>query len=301
MAPPSNRRTGFSRRAQYTTFFGYIAAGIGALVGGGLLIASLSDPSRFAGARSAATDATAPVARAAAMGSAETGGFFTAIGGYFAAGRKNAELRREVEQARVKLVEAQAVAEENRRLKDLLGLARQDPKPITVAAMIGSTSSSTRRFATISAGSNQGVAVGMPVRSPLGLVGRVLEVGSSTSRVLLITDPENVVPVRRASDGVAAFATGRTDGMLQLRLINLGINPLKRGDVIVTSGSGGLYRPGTAVAVVDRLLTDGALARVLADPGATEFVTVEQIWNQMVPPTARVDAAANTATGGAQQ
>jgi rod shape-determining protein MreC len=286
MAPPSNRRTGFSRRAQYTTFFGYIAAGLGALGGGALLIASLADPSRFSGARSAATDLTAPVARAAAAGSTEGSSFFEAVGGYFAAGRKNAELRREVEQARVKLAEAKAVAEENRRLKDLLGLARQDPKPVAVAAMIGSTSSSTRRFATISVGSRQGIAVGMPVRSPLGLVGRVLEVGGSTSRVLLVTDAESVVPVRRASDGIAAFATGRADGLLQLRLINLGLNPLKRGDVIVTSGSGGLYRPGTAVAVVDRLLPDGAIARVLADPGATEFVTVEPIWNQLAPPPA---------------
>ncbi|MGN6358042.1 MAG: rod shape-determining protein MreC [Novosphingobium sp.] len=299
MAPPSNRRTGFSRRAQYTTFFGYIAAGLGALGGGALLIASLGEPSRFSGARSAATDLTAPVARAAAAGTAKGSSFFAAVGGYFAAGRKNAELRREVEHARVKLVEAQAVAEENRRLKELLGLARQDPKPVAIAAMIGSTSSSTRRFATISAGANHGVAVGMPVRSPLGLVGRVLEVGRTTSRVLLITDPENVVPVRRASDGIAAFATGRADGMLQLRLINLGINPLKRGDVIVTSGSGGLYRPGTAVAVVDRLLPDGAIARVLADPGATEFVTVEPIWNQMAPPETR--SIANPSQSGARK
>jgi rod shape-determining protein MreC len=299
MAPPSNRRTGFSRRAQYTTFFGYIAAGLGALGGGALLIASLSDPSRFSGARSTATDLTAPVARAAAAGRSEGSSIFATVGGYFAAGRKNAELRREVELTRVKLVEAQAVAEENRRLKELLGLSRQDPKPVAVAAMIGSTSSSTRRFATISAGSNQGVTVGMPVRSPLGLVGRVLEVGRSTSRVLLITDAENVVPVRRASDGIAAFATGRADGMLQLRLINLGINPLKRGDVIVTSGSGGLYRPGTAVAVVDRLLADGAIARVLADPGATEFVTVEPIWNQIAPPES--PPLANPPQGGARR
>jgi rod shape-determining protein MreC len=298
MAPPSNRRTGFSRRAQYTTFFGYLAAGLGALVGGGLLIASLADSSRFAGVRTAATDVTAPVAKAAAASRAEGGGLVSTIGGYFAAGRQNAQLRREVEQARVKLVEAQAIAEENRRLKALLGLTRQDPKPVAVAMMIGSTSSSARRFATISAGNRQGVAVGMPVRSPLGLVGRVLEVGSATARVLLITDTESVVPVRRASDGIPAFATGRADGTLQLRLINLGINPLKRGDVVVTSGSGGLYRPGTAVAVIDRLLPDGGIARVLSDPAATEYVTVEPVWNQL-PDPASAAAAVNPRKLGA--
>lgn len=299
MAPPSNRRTGFSRRAQYTTFFGYIAAGLGALVGGGLLIASLSDDSRFSGMRSAATDATAPAARAASAARAEGGDVFDTIAGYFASGRETAALRREVQQARVKLVEAQATAEENRRLKQLLGLTAEAPKPVAVAMMIGSTSSSTRRFATISAGRNHGVAVGMPVRSPLGLVGRVLEVGASTARVLLITDTESVVPIRRASDGVAAFATGRADGTLQLRLINLGLNPLKRGDVLVTSGSGGLYRPGMAVAVVDKLLADGAIARVLADPGATEHVIVMPVFSQLADP-ALAPGSSPAPTGGRQ-
>jgi len=283
MAPPSNRHSGFSRKAQYTTFFAYIAAGLGALVGGGLLFASLSDSSRFAPVRSAATDATAPVAEAAAATRRESRGLFSAIGGYFTSGREHARLRREVTEARVKLVEAQAVAEENRRLKALLGLTAQEPRPVATAMMIGSSSSSTRRFATISKGGRDGVTVGMPIRSPLGLVGRVLELGSSTARVLLITDPESVVPVRRAADGVPAFATGRADGQLQVRLINLGLNPLKRGDVLVTSGSGGLYRPGVPVAMVAELTRDGAIARVLSDPGATEFVTVEPVWNPTLP------------------
>ena len=81
----------------------------------------------------------------------------------------------------------------------------------------------------------------------------MLEAGRATSRVLLITDGESVVPVRRASDGIAAFAQGNADGTLQIRLISLGINPLKRGDALVTSGSGGLYRPGTPIAVSRRL------------------------------------------------
>jgi rod shape-determining protein MreC len=147
-----------------------------------------------------------------------------------------------------------------------------------MASLVAATGASTRRFGTIDAGADRGVAVGMPVRSPLGLVGRVLEVGSSTSRVLLVTDTESVVPARRAQDGVAAFAQGKGDGQLQLRLINLGINPLKVGDVFVTSGSGGLYRPGIALAAVTSLTRDGAVARVLSDPAATEFVSVERIW-----------------------
>lgn len=286
MAPPSNRRTGFSRRAQYTTFFAYIAAGLGALIGGGLLIASLSDQSRFAPVRGAATDVAEPLAKATASGRNESRGIWQTISGFFMSGSENARLRREVAAARIELVEAQAIAEENRRLKEVLELAGHDPKPVATALLIGSSSASTRRFATISVGRDKGVTVGMPVRSPKGLVGRVLEVGGSTARVLLITDGESVVPVRRATDGIQAFAAGRADGQLQVRLINLGLNPLKVGDVMVTSGSGGLYRPGTPVAVIAELTRDGGVARILSDPGASEFVIVEQVWNQLSDPLA---------------
>lgn len=286
MAPQSTRHTGFSRRAQYTTFFAYVAGVLGTLAGAALLGISIYQPAAFAGLRSAASDATAPAATASAASRSASVGLFETVAGYFAAARQNAELRREAEVARVRLVEAQAIAEENRRLKALLDLREADREAVAVARMIASTSASTRRFATISAGTDQGVAVGMPVRSPLGLVGRVLETGRTTARVLLITDTESVVPVRRARDGVPAFATGRGDGTLQLRLINLGINPLKRGDTFVTSGSGGLYRPGTAIAVVSAVTSDGAIARVLSDPAATDYVAVEQVWAPEVQATA---------------
>jgi rod shape-determining protein MreC len=136
----------------------------------------------------------------------------------------------------------------------------------------------------LGAGRDKGVVTGMPVRSPMGLVGRVLEVGASSSRVLLITDSESLVPVRRASDGVPAFAQGASDGTLRIRLINLGLNPLKKGDVLVTSGSGGLYRPGTPMAIVTDLLRDGAIARVLSNPSDTDYVMIERAWAPPPPP-----------------
>lgn len=278
MAPPSARRTGHSRRAQYTTFFGYVLAVGGALIGAVFLLFSTRDPGTGAGLRSAASDVTSPPAGAGAAARSGTQTLLSAFAGYFVRGADNARLRREVELARVRLAEAAAVREENNRLKAVLGLTEQEPRPIAVARLIGSTSASARRFAILGAGSEQGVAIGMPVRAPLGLVGRVLEVGGRSARVLLITDGESVVPVRRAADGIPAFATGAADGTIRLRLINLGINPLKPGDPFVTSGAGGLYRPDVAFAVVTKLLPDGAIARPLADPGTTEFVVVDRAW-----------------------
>jgi len=278
MAPPSSRRSGHSRRAQYGLFTGYVLATIGTVVGALLLGISLWRPTSFNGLRSAAGDTVAPVGEASAASRAGGQGLFDSISGYLAAGSQNAALKKEVELARIRLKEAEAVKTENARLKTLLGFRESEVKPVAVARLIGSSASSTRRFAYLSAGRDQGVGVGMPVRSPRGVVGRVLEVGQDSSRVLLLADSESVIPVRRSKDEIVAFAEGRGDGRLRIRLINLGINPLKKGDVFVTSGAGGYYRPGIAVAIVQEVTPDGAVAAVISDPAATDFVAVEPIW-----------------------
>ncbi|WP_296676298.1 rod shape-determining protein MreC [Novosphingobium sp.] len=290
MAPPGNRRPGYSRRAQYGTFFGYVVAVIGAGLGVLLLVVSTGNASAFSGLRATADDAVAPAGRASAATREKSQSFFAIASGYFTAGFRTAKLEKEVAAARVRLAEADAVRDENKRLKAMLGLVEDDPKPVAVARLISSTSSSTRRFATLGAGANSHVGVGMPIRSPLGLIGRVLEVGSNTARVLLITDSESVVPVRRAADSIPAYATGRSDGSLQIRLINLGINPLKKGDAFVTSGAGGLYRPNIAVAVVSEVTRDGAIGRPLSDPGSTDFVAVDEPFAQSAAPGAAAES-----------
>ena len=278
MAPTSARRSGHSRRAQYGLFTGYVLAAIGAAVGAVLLGISLWRPSSFNGLRGAAADTVAPVGQASAVARSESQGLFDTISGYLAAGSQNAELKKEVELARIRLKEAESIRQENARLKAILGFRDEEVKPVAVARLVGSTASSTRRFAYLGAGSNQGVGVGMPVRSPRGIVGRVLEVGADSSRVLLLADSESVIPVRRSKDEVVAFAEGRGDGRLRIRLINLGINPLKKGDVFVTSGAGGYYHPGIAVAILQEVTEDGGVAAVISDPAATDYVAVEPIW-----------------------
>lgn len=278
MAPPSSRRSSYSRRAQYGVFTGYVVAAIGALIGAVLLGLSLWRPASFNGPRTVAHDAVAPAGEASAEVRAESQSLIEAVRGYLRAGSQNAALKKEAELARIRLAEAEAIKRENARLKALLAIREGDIRPVAVARLIGSTSSSARRFAYLGAGSGEGVETGMPVRSPRGVVGRVLEVGRDSSRVLLLTDSQSVLPVRLADGSAVAFAEGRGDSMLRIRLINLGINPLEKGDVFVTSGAGGYYRPGTAVAIVSQITEDGALARIIADPAATDYVSVEQIW-----------------------
>jgi rod shape-determining protein MreC len=277
MAPPANRRSGHSRRAQYSSFFGYLAGVLGALVGIVLLVLSIRNPDLFTEPRSLAHEAVAPAGTASA-GAREAGrDVFSIVEGYVLAGARYEALRRELALTRSELAHAQAIKAENRRLKRLLNIAEAEIRPVAATRLVSSTAASSRRFATIPVGRRDGVLPAMPVRSHLGLVGRVLQAGSGSAQVLLVTDTQSLVPVRRAKDDVAAFAQGRGDGSLVVRLISLGINPLKKGDVFVTSGAGGLYRTGIPVAVVTRLTRDGAIARVLSDPAATDYVIVEPI------------------------
>ncbi len=278
MAPTGQRRSSYSRKAQYNLFTGYIVAIVGALIGAVLLALSFFQPDLFRGPRGTAADTVSPAAETVASVRTGTSSVYDTLSGYFSAGSKNAELKREMEIARIRLAEAEAVRQENRRLKALLGLQDDEVKPVAVARLVGSTSSSTRRFAYLGAGRNDGVRIGMPVRSPRGVVGRILEVNDESSRVLLLTDSESVLPVRLVNEPVVAFAHGRGDSLLRIKLINLGINPLKKGDVFVTSGAGGYYRPGVAVAIVAETTDDGALARIISDPAATDFVAVEPIF-----------------------
>ena len=299
MAAPSNRRPGYSRRAQYGNFFGYIAAVVGLLVGVLLLVVSTGNTGAFAGLRTTAQDGAAPAAKAAAGARTGSQNIWSALSGYFTSGVRVARLEREVAEARVKLAEQAALTEENRRLKALLALTQSDQRPVVVTRLIGSTSSSTRRYAMIGAGTNQGVQVGMAVRSPLGVIGRVVEAGRTSARLLLVTDTDSSIPVRRASDGIQGYANGLGNGTVQIRLSIAGLNPLKVGDAIVTSGSGGLFRPGEAVAVVISLTSDGAIARPLSDPGQTEFVAVEPLLDDAgTAPVATARPQARAAAAG---
>lgn len=291
MAPP-DRHPGFSKRAQYFIFTSHVAAWLGALLGFALLVVSFVNPTAFAFARSSAADAAAPVGEASASGRRVSQSFLNVVTAYIEAGSKNARLREQLAIAKSKLIQARATEAENRRLRALLRLRDQRGQPVAAARLIGSTSTSSRRFALMSAGAAAGVMVGQPVRSPVGLVGRVLEVGTRTARILLITDSESIVPVRRARDNVVGFAQGQADGTLLIRLIDMGRNPLAKGDVMVTSGSGGLYHPGVPVAVIENLTRDGGVARILSDPAATDFVLVEESArprSDLPPPQAEPD------------
>lgn len=275
MASKGSKRPGFSRRARFGLFAGYVVAVTGALIGAGLVIVAIVDPQGFASIRGAVSDITAPVS-AGGRGAVQSGGRIdNYIANWWNAGQQNAELREELEIARRRLVQARITEQENRRLRELVNLIEGESQTVATARLVNSSLTSSRRTATLFAGRNQGVESGQPVRAADGLVGRILDSGRSASRVLLLTDRSNIVPVRLTRDGTPAFTTGRGDGFVEVRSLEAGREQFEVGDIVVTSGTGGIYPPNIPVAVIVEEFGDSALARPLANPASLDFAIVQ--------------------------
>ena len=276
MVASAGPRPGWSRRAQYGLFFGFVAAVAAIVVGLIMLILSLVAPNSYAAVRGAALDATAPLSSGLNDVATTVTGLASGAGDYWNAARQNGELKRQRAALMRRMVEAKAISLENDELKRALALRERERRTVATGRIVGSSFESPRRFAVLSIGSNDGVAVGMPVRAADGLIGRVIEAGHFASRVLLVTDRANIVPARLLRGGLPVIATGRGDGTVDVRPLEVGRNPFRKGDIIVTSGTGGLYPPLVPIAKIVKLDDDGAIALPLADPSRASFALVEQ-------------------------
>jgi rod shape-determining protein MreC len=299
MAPPSTRRPGFSRRAQYGRFLSYVIAVGGMLFAGLLVLIAAIDPTGFNALKGAALDVTRPIGSGGSSVAGFFGGIGDSIGDYFRAGAQNASLKQRLQANRRSLIEARTTELENKRLKALLKLTDEVEDEIVQTRIVGSSFDSVRRLATLSAGASSGIRPGQPVRSADGLVGRVIETGRWASRVLLVSDGASNVPVRLVRDGTPAIAGGHGDGTIDLKTLEVGRNPFRRGDLLVTSGVGGVYPPNIPVAVVVRIEGDRTVARPLADPSAVDYAVVLAIYQPLADQP--LSAATETALRGAGQ
>ena len=279
-------RPGWSRRAQYGLFFSFLAVIAGIIVGLIMLALSLVAPRTFQTVRGAALDVTGPVAGALHEITATTEGMVTGAGNYWDAANQNAELKRENKAMLQRMVEAKAILQENQQLKATLQLREHERTTVATGEIVGSSFNSPRRFAILSVGTRDGIRIGMPVRSADGLVGRIIDAGALASRVLLVSDRASIVPARLLRNGIPVIAQGRGDGTIDVRPLEVGRNPFRRGDIIITSGTGGLYPPLVPIARVVKLEDDGAVALPLADPATTSVAIVEP---QFEPAAAAAD------------
>src|SRR5687767_2781392 len=111
MAASAGPRPGWSRRAQYSLFFSFLAVIAGLAVGLILLILSLVAPQSYATVRGAALDVTAPVSSALNEVITTVTGLASGAGDYWNAASQNGQLRRDRAALMRRMVEARAILE----------------------------------------------------------------------------------------------------------------------------------------------------------------------------------------------
>ncbi len=195
---------------------------------------------------------------------------------------QNKMLRNEVSQLRVQNLQAAEYAAENARLRELLQYKQTATQfDLKAARVIGRESATWSSVIVINRGAVDGVQENMPVVTEKGLVGRIVEAGPNSSKVQLITDPRSSVGtiVQRAESRVNGIVEGDPDNPTMPRMVNIPKTAdVVEGDVIVTSGYGGIFPKGIVVGLVDHLKIDtGGLLQVAVLEPAVDFQKLEDV------------------------
>lgn len=161
-----------------------------------------------------------------------------------------AELEAENALLEQQIITLQEQVTETDILAALLDFARTQPESRYLAgSVIGRDVSPFLRSIWIGVGSDDGVARGMPVVTNQGLVGRVMEVFPTVSRVQLITDPQSAVNVRLQDSRADGVLVAELSGELHIEMISQE-ETISPEELVLTSGLGGNYPPDIPVGQV---------------------------------------------------
>ena len=154
------------------------------------------------------------------------------------------------------MMQLSIVRQENERLRSLLSSPVRGEHEKIFAEILSVDSDPYSHQVLINRGENDGVYEGQPVIDEKGIVGQVLHAGVRSSRVLLISDISNAIPVRVQRNGLRLIASG--SGQIDRLTHNFVAHSadIKVGDLLVTSGLGGKYPEGYPVSRVSLVHID---------------------------------------------
>ncbi len=148
------------------------------------------------------------------------------------------------------LVELREINSDYQRLADLLKYSSSVQNQETVTAnVINVDESGFLRTITVDRGTRDGIAVGMPVVTGQGLVGRVIQVTANAARVMLVIEPSSAVSARLQSSRIEGTVRGQASGALLMDMLPLD-SQVSSGDLVITSGLGGNFPPDLVIGQV---------------------------------------------------
>ena len=179
------------------------------------------------------------------------------------------ELTARLRLANLQLQRFAALEEENRRLRDMRANTTGIAEKVLVASILNVDLDPFRHRVLLDKGAIDGVFRGQAVLDGEGIFGQVTKVNAATAEVILISDAEHAIPVQSNRSGMRTIAVGTGDiHKLSLPFVTVE-SDLEPGDLLLTTGMGGVFPPGYPVAQVTQVRRAGStFATVDAKPTA---------------------------------
>lgn len=174
---------------------------------------------------------------------------------------------------------------ENQRLKSLLGYVSDLKYEYVTARVVGNLGQPYNREAMVNAGELSGLQPGLVAVNDQGLVGRLLEVGFYSSRLLLITDKDSRIPVITENSREHAILMG--DNSDVLRMLYLPENTeVQVGERVLSSGDGGVFPSDIPVGVIESIEGRTVEVRPYVDWWRLEYVQLVRPKKNLTDPAA---------------
>jgi rod shape-determining protein MreC len=165
----------------------------------------------------------------------------------------NLELTARLRLANLQLQRFAVLEDENRRLRDMREKTQGVAERVLVASILNVDLDPFRQRVLLDKGAVDGVFKGQAVLDGDGIFGQVTKVNAGTSEVILISDAEHAIPVQSNRSGVRTIAVGLGDSTkLSLPFVTVE-SDLKEGDLLLSTGMGGVFPPGYPVAQVSKV------------------------------------------------
>ena len=192
-------------------------------------------------------------------------------------------LKRENESLKAEQSRYSGILAENIRLRHLLKFREGYTQfNLLGASVIGRDYGTWTNTMVIDCGVNQGLKKYMPVIVPEGLVGFVSEVYTESARVQLLIDPRTMVGgiIQRPASRVASMVSGNTGKLGVLSFVNIvKEDDVIKGDVVITSGYGGVYPKGLVIGSIQQVTDDSGKLSLDADiKPAVDFGHLEEVF-----------------------
>lgn len=203
----------------------------------------MGDSGPIAGVRSAFMTATTPVRYLGATVTAPFQGLGNIFANLTADQGTLSDLKAENERLQARNAELEESEQTASRLQELLGIKDTYNLQSTAARIISGSVDSWSSTVTIDKGTADGLSVGMPVTASNGVIGQIVECGATSATVRLLTDESSSISAMVQTSRAQGMLVGSATGQVELTLIRTS-QTVNVGDVIVTSGLGGVFPKG---------------------------------------------------------